>query len=393
VHGVYFDDIIYDPNPPTGEIAVGDNLPTTLIAASVEAAVSGRPSAVVYRPSSAVTFVKELGDRIFPQPLALLTTQTDGTVELFINAQDDNSGLAEMQISANAAFTDTTWEPYSALKPWTPTGGDGIKTVYARFRDSAGNVSASAETQFVLDTQSPFGGIALARRVVGPDVITTTVYLGAEDNLSGVVDLRISEDPTFSDAVWQPYTTTLTWPISYTVETEKTVYVQYRDLAGNVSDVYSDTYRVDTTPPVVYVGVEPGSTPTRTLQIYAYDELAGLETLRLSNDPLMIEGVVTRPYTDTLEWTFDERWVVWVQVKDDVGNWSEPYPAYAPPACPEDLADRDGVISVADIQQVVVLWREQVGYPFDQDGDNRVTVADIMWYASRFGQGCDQIGP
>jgi len=224
--------------------------------------------------------------------------------------------------------------------------------------------------------------------VVGPDVITTTVYLGAEDNLSGVTDMRISEDPSFGDAVWQPYTTTLTWPISYTVETEKALYVQYRDLAGNVSEVYSDTYQIDTTPPMVYVEVQPGSTPTRTVQIYAYDELSWLEEVRLSNDPLMIEGVVTRPYTDTLEWTFDDRWVVWVQVKDAVGNWSEPYPAWAPPACPEDLAGRDGRITVADLQQVAALWRESVGYPFDRDRDNRVTVADIMWYAARFGQGC-----
>ena len=314
-------------------------------------------------------------------------------MELFLNAWDDNSGVSEMQLSDTGTFTDAAWEPYLALKSWTPGGGDGIKTIYARFRDGAGNESQVVTATFALDTLAPFGGIALVRPVVGPDVITTTVYLGAEDNLSGVAEMRLSEDPNFSDAVWQPYTTTLTWPISYTVETEKTVYVQYRDLAGNVSDVYSDTYQIDTTPPVVYVEVAPGNTLTRTVQIYAYDELAMLEKVRLSNDPLMIEGVATVPYTDTVTWTFDERWVVWVQVQDDVGNWSEPYPAYAPPACPEDLAGRDGVITVADIQQVAALWREQVGYPFDRDGDNRVMVADIMWYAARFGQGCDQITP
>jgi hypothetical protein len=243
-------------------------------------------------------------------------------VDIFVNAQDDNSGLTEMQISASATFTDTTWEPYSALKPWAPEGGDGIKTVYARFRDGADNVSDATDANFALDTMPPFGGMAIDRRVAGPDIISTTVYLGAEDNLSGVTDMRISADPDFTDVAWQPYTTTLTWPISLTVQ--GTLYVQYRDLAGNVSEVYSDTYAVDTTPPMVYVEVAAGDTLTRTVTVLTYDELAAVETMYLSNDPLMIEGMVTLPYTDTVEWAFDERRVVWVQVKDSVGNVAEP---------------------------------------------------------------------
>jgi len=335
VHGVYFDDIIYDPNPPSGSIAVGDSL-----LAGGQAAVQGSQGAEEQGGKGAevlhygpVKYVRRLGDTVLAQSLALLSVKAEGTVDLFINAQDDNSGLAEMQVGATGAFTDTVWEPYSALKPWTPEGGDGIKTVYARFRDAAGNISAPAQAQFALDTQPPIGGIALERRVVGPDVITTTVYLGAEDNLSGLEALRISEDPAFADAVWQPYTTTLTWLTPITDRPEVTLYVQYRDLAGNVSEVYSDTYRVDTTPPMVYVEVEPGSTLTRTVRIYAYDglvgESAGVALMRLSNDPFFIEGVVTLPYTDMVQWTFDERWVIWVQVKDGVGNWSEPYPAFA----------------------------------------------------------------
>lgn len=384
VYGVYFDDIIYDPNPPQGEIAVGDNGPVILN----RGAKAQRNRGAEVLTHGKVKYVRRLGDREFSHPVALLRTDANGAVDLYLNAWDDNSGVTEMQISATGSFTDTAWETYLALKPWTPPGGDGIKTAYARFRDRAGNPSRVVTTTFVLDTLAPFGGIALERSVVGPDVVTTTVYLGADDNLSGVAEMRISEDPTFSDAVWQPYTTTLTWPISYTVETEKTLYVQYRDLAGNVSEVYSHTYLIDTTPPEVYAEVAPGDTLTRTVRIYAYDELTSPEALRLSNDPLMTEGVVTLPYVDTVTWAFDEQRVVWVQVKDSVGNWSEPFPAWAPPACPGDLAGNDGVITEADLQRIVSLWREPAGYPLDIDGDNRVTILDILWYASRFGQGC-----
>ena len=365
-HGTYFDDIIHDPNPPEGSIAVGDSVPSTL---------------------HATRTTQHAG-----QPVALLSTRADGTVDLFINAQDDNSGLTEMQISASATFTDTTWESYSALKPWTPEGGDGIKTVYARFRDGADNVSDVTDASFALDTLPPFGGIFIAGRVAGPDVITTTVYLGAEDNLSGVTDLRISADPDFTDAPWQPYTTTLTWPISLTAQSEGTLYVQYRDLAGNASEVYSDTYAVDTTPPVLYVEVEPGDTLTRDVTVLAYDELAAVETMHLSNDPLMIGGVVTLPYSDTVEWAFDERRVVWVQVEDSVGNVSEPYPASMPVA---GLADLDGncVVDVADIMLVANCWRCKCGNPcydprYDLDHDCDIDVVDIMMVAAHWGESC-----
>ena len=398
-HGTYFDDIIHDPNSPEGTISVGDSVPlvTALQAAGSGGLVERSPFDI-----GGVRYVRRLGDTVLERPLALLSVQADGTVDIFVNAQDDNSGLAEMQISASADFSDTDWEPYSALKPWAPEGGDGIKTVYARFRDGADNVSDAADASFALDTLPPFGGIAIDQRVVGPDTIGTTVYLGAEDNLSGVTDLRISADPTFTDIAWQPYTTTLTWPISLTVQSEGSLYVQYRDLAGNASEVYSDTYLVDTTPPVLYVEVVAGDTLTRTVTVLAYDELATVETMYLSNDPLMIEGVVMLPYTDTVEWVFDERRVVWVQVEDSVGNVTEPYPAYAAIACPGDL-DSNRQVNVADIMMVASRWRTSCTYidpdnkpdtpnyegRYDLDHDCIITVVDIMKVVAHWGKTCE----
>lgn len=55
--------------------------------------------------------------------------------------------------------------------------------------------------------------------------------------------------------------------------------------------------------------------------------------------------------------------------------------------CPGDL-DASGQVDIGDLQQVAALWRQTAGAPFDQDGDERVTVADIMWYASQWGQVC-----
>jgi hypothetical protein len=50
------------------------------------------------------------------------------------------SGVASMQVSASPSFC-TDWQHYQTTAAWTGTG-----TAYARFRDNAGNVSATYST-------------------------------------------------------------------------------------------------------------------------------------------------------------------------------------------------------------------------------------------------------
>ncbi len=329
IYSTYLDDIIYDPNPPNGTLAVGDSIPTDLLLQSatgmdVQAASSGMFDV------GGVTFLRQIGSQALAAPLALRALNAGGTVDLFFNAQDDNSGIREMQISADASFNSAGWENYSALRPWTPTDGDGVKTLYARFRDSAGNVSAATNASFALDTQPPLGGIGVVDSIIGLDTVTVTLYLQAEDNLSGVADMRISSDSAFANALWQPFAGNVVWSV-YPDAQQSTgsFYVQFRDRAGNVSQSYSTEYLIDTQPPIVYVEVDPGETLERTVRVYAYDELSALRTLSISNDPLLSEGVTTQAYIEAIPWIFDERQVVWLQVTDSVGNRSEPYPAYA----------------------------------------------------------------
>ena len=296
IHGTFFDDIIYDPNAPQGKVAfdLADLLPTR-------------------------------GPEGEPCPLRVVNQQE---TELFISAADDSSGLAEMQVSRSPDFEGATWEPYSAIVPITFTE-EGEQAVYVRFRDQAGNVSEVISDSLIVDTTPPVGTASVLEGVVGPEALTVTVGLYAIDYASGVGEVRIGSSEALTDALWQPYEPQVVVPISYTGETEPVLYVQFRDSAGNVSEVYTATYLVDTEPPVLYVEVVPGDTLTRTVTILAYDELTGLGRMWLSNDPLMLDGVVSMPYTSTVTWAFDERRVVWVQVEDGVGNVSEPYPAYA----------------------------------------------------------------
>ena len=82
-HGTYFDDIIYDPNPPEGVISVGDD---------------------------AVRLVSRLGGVDLGGKAKLVSTARTGSeLEVYLDAQDDSSGVAEMQLSEEPDFSGATW--------------------------------------------------------------------------------------------------------------------------------------------------------------------------------------------------------------------------------------------------------------------------------------------
>jgi parallel beta-helix repeat protein len=75
------------------------------------------------------------------------------TVTLTLGASDP-SGVAEVCLSNTSVCT--AWVPFATSKTWTINGGEGNRTVFAWFKDGAGNISASAATDDILvDTVVP----------------------------------------------------------------------------------------------------------------------------------------------------------------------------------------------------------------------------------------------
>jgi len=64
------------------------------------------------------------------------------SVTLNVSATDNSGSVASMRFSNdNASWSG--WESYSTSKSWTLNSGDGERTVYAQFKDAAGNTSSS----------------------------------------------------------------------------------------------------------------------------------------------------------------------------------------------------------------------------------------------------------
>ena len=74
-------------------------------------------------------------------------------VTLSLSATDDSS-LQDI-VSEDSSFTGATYQSYSASTPFTLSTTDGLKTVYVKFKDQYGNVSATQSANITLDTTPP----------------------------------------------------------------------------------------------------------------------------------------------------------------------------------------------------------------------------------------------
>lgn len=74
----------------------------------------------------------------------------DNRVTLLLNATDDVSGVGGMMLSNHPGFSAAIWENYATTAMWT---FDSNETVYAKFRDYAGNVSRIYSSGKLSNTQ------------------------------------------------------------------------------------------------------------------------------------------------------------------------------------------------------------------------------------------------
>jgi len=78
---------------------------------------------------------------------------TSRAVQLIVNAQDDK-GFIEVAFSNNGTEWSQWWL-HTNNQPWNLSEGDGVKTVYFKARDKAGNAAGPVNDTIILDTVVP----------------------------------------------------------------------------------------------------------------------------------------------------------------------------------------------------------------------------------------------
>jgi hypothetical protein len=125
-----------------------------------------------------------------------------------------------------------------------------MKTVYYQVKDNAGLSSAYSDT-IVLDTSPPQGSIQINNGAAYTNGTGVGLALSAVDAVSGVSQMRFSEDGSaFSD--WEPYSTSKSWSLQ-AGDGMKNVYVQYKNRAELIVTAY-DSITLDMTLPVADAG-------------------------------------------------------------------------------------------------------------------------------------------
>lgn len=162
-----------------------------------------------------------------------------------ISASDDKSGVnpdaIDMTInksSVGAAYDDKIQN--IVYIPSIPLS-EGDNVVSLEVADFVGNKTSLLVWSFTVDTKGPAGYVIINNQ----DAVTNSVYvnlaLGASDTTTEVQGMAISNDGVFDTEQWESFKTkkenwTLT-PISGT----RKVYVKFKDMAGNESEIISDT--------------------------------------------------------------------------------------------------------------------------------------------------------
>lgn len=181
------------------------------------------------------------------------STYTNSTsVALILTSLDDVDVLSslEMMISNLSDFTGSNWEAFSATRNWSLALGEGLKTVYVKYKDSSGNESLVYSDSIILDTTKSTGAVVIEGGASHINKHDARLTLTITDVNSSGTQMLVSENSTFVGASWEVFTSSKTVTLSAGDGT-KTVYVKYKDDAGNESEVYSSSIVVDTVIPTL----------------------------------------------------------------------------------------------------------------------------------------------
>jgi hypothetical protein len=277
-------------------------------------------------------------------------TTTSTSVSLTVNASDTSYGATGLQMAfSNDGTNWSDWQTYATSATWTLSGTDGEKTVYARFRDRAGNVSATATGSIVLDTR--FGtsyGLSINLDAIYTNTTSVTLTLSAPAHTT---EMQLSNGGLFIGASWEPYASNKQWTLTsyglYTIP--RVVYAKFRT-GETVGQTYQDDIVLDVTPPTGSVAIAGASgasaqaaNDTVTLTLNATDDVSGVGSMRLGSQS-DLSGVEWQGYATSTQWTLAAGGMVYVQYRDNAGNVSEVYSTtLVPPPTPTATPTRPPV--------------------------------------------------
>ncbi len=272
-------------------------------------------------------------------------TDPEGKVRLHLRAADASS----MKISNSPSFANANWEPYKRYKDWRLTDNDGVQKVYAIFKSFTETESNVVSDQIILDRKPPYDTQLLLSREGLQDWRNAfeikVIALAKDAEL-----VQIDETPKFWHKRWIPYSDL---GIIYKLHTdgygEKTIYVRFKDKAGNISKPISESVVISKDiKPEGYVLVNKGVASTSKKSILLHLEDKMFSQFRIGNYP-DLNKVLWQELDSTFWWNItgdDGVKTFYIQFKGDSSKTSKVFSYQAildthPPEFP-DISFKEG---------------------------------------------------
>lgn len=235
---------------------------------------------------------------------------------------DGNSGVAEVLLWGDIAAedgsatpitqTNAAWQTVTTDKTVYLTTGDGIKTIYAQFRDRAGNISAKVVSDTTeLDTVTPAASLVLANnddKKIKDNPSNVALFAArvtytndsSEDSVQFKLYGDFTENAQSAQGITEGNAEWKDWAKSagkdYQLVTNlyctagagtKTIYLKVKDNAGNVSEAVFATFVYDTSAPEV------------TVSDIDYNRISKVHSERRNNS-----GLTVGKYADETKFSF-----------------------------------------------------------------------------------------
>jgi hypothetical protein len=210
---------------------------------SVYVAVKDRAGNLSYCISKSI-----IHDNIAPDDPSLMVNAGDSfavttNVNLVLAARD----ATEMYISnSDKCDADGKWEIFRSEKSWALPKKNSANTVSVKFRDEAGNVSSCVSDSIIHDDINP-GNTSLS--INSGALYTKSSSVSLTFSAKDATEMLITNvSGCLSGGTWRSYSTFTHWTIAQS-NGAATVYVKFRDAAGNESACIDDSIIHDSLPP------------------------------------------------------------------------------------------------------------------------------------------------
>ena len=213
--------------------------------------------------------------------LSPVATSTVGNnlIPISCTVADKDAGLdpAKTTLDINGSLVSFVYNAETQILSYTPASAlpEGKNSVLLRAHDTLGNSMIKA-WDFVVDTLPPSGGILLNNGEEITHSPYVTINIKAEDKISGIKNIYISNDGVFDTEKPLPYSPVINdWRVlDLDTDGKKTVYAKFEDNVGNMSDVYKAEITLKLLTPDTRITSGPGSATDKTEAEFKFESTA-----------------------------------------------------------------------------------------------------------------------